>query len=522
MPLISIRNRAGIDVKKLLHIVLNRAFITALIVLMQVGFFLLEISKWANHYVQIAAALRVLSIFIVIYLIVKPNNPAVKLAWIVPILVFPLFGGILYLAFGHVIISRKLRDSIQSADELMRKNMPDHEEILNKMESENPPAANQSRYLQLYSGVPVWENTKTAYFPEGHSYWKQLLEDLEQAEHFIFLEYFILGEGTMWDEILKILIKKVHQGVEVRLIYDDVGSVFKLPRHYDSYMEEKGIQCEAFNKLIPFMTIVLNNRDHRKIVVIDGKIGYTGGINLSDEYINYKKLYGYWKDAGIRLEGEAVWNLTAMFLQIWNLFRHTDEDYKLYYHHFTEKVEGRGFVHPYGDTPFDNETVGENVYLNMIGYARKYYHVFTPYLVIDNEMCTALKLAAKRGVDVRIVTPGIPDKKSIYWLTQSNYQNLIEAGVKIYQYTPGFIHSKCVLCDDETAVVGTINFDYRSFYHHFECGVFLYHADAIDALKKDMEDTFLVSESITMDWCKKKFFKMNVIGPVLKLFSPLL
>ncbi|MCH5253507.1 MAG: cardiolipin synthase [Lachnospiraceae bacterium] len=508
--------------KKLLHFVLNRAFFTALIVLLQVGFFLLEISRWANHYVQIAAALRILSIFIVIYLIWKPNNPAVKLAWIVPILVFPLFGGIMYLAFGHVIISRKLRDSIQLSDELLRKNMSAHEDIMEKLDMENPSIANQSRYLYLYSGMPVWENTNATYYPDGLPYWKQLLEDLESAQNFIFLEYFILGEGTMWNEILKILEKKVHQGVEVRLIYDDVGSVFKLPRHYDSFMEEKGIKCVAFNKLIPFMTIVLNNRDHRKIMVIDGKIGYTGGINLADEYINYETVYGYWKDAGIRVEGEAVWSFTAMFLQIWNLFRHTDEDYKLYRYPFTERIEGRGYIQPYGDTPFDNETVGENAYLNMIGYAKRYFYAFTPYLVIDNEMCTALKLAAKRGVDVRIVTPGIPDKKSIYWLTQSYYQNLIESGVKIYQYTPGFIHSKCVLCDDEAAIVGTINFDYRSFYHHFECGVFLYHADAINAIKKDMEDTFLLSERITMEWCREKFFKMNVIGPILKLFSPLL
>ena len=508
--------------RKFLQFVLNRVFLTALIVLLQVGFFLLEIFRWANHYVEIALVLRILSFFIVFYLIWKSNNPAVKLAWIVPILVFPLFGGILYLAFGHVIIPRKLRDSIQLSNELMRNNMPPNESIMDKLKADNPAVANQSSYLRHYAGTPVWENTNTVYFPDGLPYWKQLLQDLENAERFIFLEYFILGEGVMWNEILKILEKKAKQGVEVRLIYDDVGSVFKLPKGYEKQMEQRGIRCVAFNKLIPLMTLILNNRDHRKIVVIDGKIGYTGGINLADEYINYETVYGYWKDAGIRLEGEAVWNFTEMFLQMWNISRHTDKDYSSYRYYFNDEVRGCGYVQPYGDTPFDDETVGENVYLNMIGYAKKYFYAFTPYLVTDNEMCTALKLAAKRGVDVRIVTPGIPDKKSIYWLTQSNYQNLIEAGVKIYQYTPGFIHSKCVLCDDEMAAVGTINFDYRSFYHHFECGVFLYRADAVMELKKDMEDTFAVSEEITMEWCKKKFMKMNVIGPVLKLFSPLL
>lgn len=508
--------------RKLLQFVLNRVFITAMIVLLQVGFFMLVLFRWANHYVEIAIALRVLSIFIVFYLILQPNNPAVKLAWIVPILSFPLFGGILYLAFGHVIISRKLRNSMQTIEALVQKNMPENRDILQKLVTEGQSVANQFGYLSAYCRMPVWENTSSVYFSDGEPYWRQLLADLENAEYFIFLEYFILGEGTMWNEILAVLEKKVAEGVEVRLIYDDVGSVFKLPKHYDELIEKKGIQCVAFNKLIPFMSLILNNRDHRKIVVIDGKIGYTGGINLADEYINYKTVFGYWKDAGIRLEGEAVWNFTAMFLQLWNISRPTDEDFAPYRHHFTEKVQGGGYVLPYGDTPFDNETVGENVYLNMIGYARHYFYAFTPYLVIDNEMCTALKLAAKRGVDVRIVTPSIPDKKTIYWLTQSNYQNLIEAGVKIYQYTPGFIHSKCVLSDDETAAIGTINFDYRSFYHHFECGVLLYNADAIRALKKDMEETFAISEEITLEWCRKKFMKMSVAGPILKLFSPLL
>ncbi len=310
--------------------------------------------------------------------------------------------------------------------------------------------------------------------------------------------------------------------MDVRLIYDDVGSAFKLPKHYDQYIEEKGIKCVAFNRLVPFMSLILNNRDHRKIAVIDGKTGYTGGINLADEYINYEAPYNEWKDAGIRLEGEAVWSFTVMFLQIWNISRPTDEDYGVYRYHFKEELTARGFVQPYGDTPFDNETVGECVYLNMLGYARKYIYIFTPYLVTDNEVITAIKLAAKRGVDVRMVLPNVPDKKLVYQLTQSNYQTLLEAGVRLYQFRPGFIHSKCVLCDDEIAVVGTINFDYRSFYHHFECGVFLYQTDAIRQLWQDMKETFARSIEITPQWCEKHLVKINVIGPVLKLFSPLL
>lgn len=507
--------------RKILQIVFNRIFVTILIVLMQVTFFLFVIFRWSSHYVEIAAVLRMLSLIVVAYLIYKPTNPAVKLAWIIPILTFPIFGGILYLAFGHVFISKKLRRSMRLADEQTGKNIPDNSDIQQELNEEDITIANQFGYLKAFSGTSVCKNTKTKYFSDGIPYWKQMLQDLETAERFIFLEYFIIGEGEMWNSILEILERKAAQGVEVRLIYDDFGSVLKLPKQYERIIESKGIRCIAFNRLIPFMSIILNNRDHRKIVVIDGKIGYTGGINLADEYINYESLHGYWKDAGIRLEGDAVWNFTIMFLNIWNISRPTDDDYSPYRHCFERNIGDGGYVQPYGDTPFDNETVGENVYLNMLGYAKKYFYAFTPYLIIDNEMNTALKLAAKRGVDVRIVTPGVPDKKTAYWLTQSMYLNLIEAGVKIYQYTPGFIHSKCVMYDDDTAVVGTINFDYRSFYHHFECGVLMHKANAIYELKKDMEDTFAVSEEITVEWCRKKVMKLNIIGTILKLFAPL-
>ncbi len=509
--------------RKILQYALNRVVITALIVLLQIGFFMLELFRWGNYYVEIAFFLRLLSFGAVVYIIVKSSNPAVKLAWVVPILLFPLFGGVLYLAFGHVLIPRKLRNSINRTHELVKKSLVQDETIIGKLEQENIMIANQCRYLQQYGYSPVWENTSTLYFPEGELYWKKLLEDLENAEKFIFLEYFILGEGTMWNTVLDVLERKVKQGVEVRLLYDDVGSVFLLPKKYYEIIEAKGIQCVAFNRLIPFMSLILNNRDHRKIVVIDGKVGYTGGINMSDEYINYTHPHGdHWKDAGIRIEGEAVQNFTVVFLQMWNMSRYTEEDYSKYFYRFEKKPPDNGYVQPYVDTPLDGEVVGENVYLNMIGYAKRYLYIFTPYLVVDYEMTTQLQLAAKRGVDVRIVTPGVPDKKTIYWLTQSNYQNLIEAGIKIYQYTPGFIHSKCVICDDEIAAVGTINFDYRSFYHHFECGIFMYQVSALKDIKKDMEETFAVSEEITLEWCKKKFVKTNIIGPVLKLFSPLL
>lgn len=509
--------------RKFLQFALNRVVITALLVLMQIVVFLVMLLRWGNYYLWFSMVLRFITFWAVIYIIWRPSNPAVKLAWVVPILIFPLFGGVFYLFFGHVIVPKKLRDSMERTDKLVRKSLVQEQKILEELRSKDQAAANQSGYIDAYAAMPIWDQTASAYFADGTSWWESLLADLEKAERFIFLEFFIIKEGKMWNAILDILERKAKEGVEVRLIYDDVGCVFLLPKKYDRTMEKQGIKCVAFNRLVPFLSLVLNNRDHRKIVVIDGKAAYTGGINLSDEYINLEHPYGeHWKDTGIRIEGKAVWNFTVMFLQMWNMSRYTEEDYSRYYFPHQETAGAAGFVQPYMDTPFDDETLGENVYLNLIGAAKRYVWIYTPYLVTDNEMITALKLAAKRGVDVRIVTPGVPDKKFVYWLTQSNYQNLIGAGVRIYQYAPGFIHAKCMLVDDEAATVGTINFDYRSFYHHFECGVLLYRAQAVKELREDMEQTFAVCEEITMEWCRKKFVKSNIIGPLLKLLSPLM
>ena len=324
--------------RKILHYALNRAVVIGLIVALQVGFFLLEIFRFGNYYVEIAFVLRFISFAAVVHLIVKPANPAVKLAWVVPILVFPLLGGVLYLAFGHVIIPRKLRGNMRRTDELVRNSLSQDMHVLSEIQKENIQAANQCNYLLSYTGMPVWKNGKDQYFEDGLPYWKALLEDLEKAEKFIFLEYFILGEGTMWNTVLEVLERKVKEGVEVRLIYDDVGSVFILPKKYNEIMESKGIRCVAFNRLVPLMSLILNNRDHRKIVVIDGRVGYTGGINMADEYINYRHPYGdHWKDAGIRIEGEAVWNFTVMFLQMWNMSRYTEDDYTPYRHEFRQK-----------------------------------------------------------------------------------------------------------------------------------------------------------------------------------------
>lgn len=513
--------------KKVLHVLTNRMVLIALVVLLQSLFLILEFVKFANYYVEIGAACKALSIIVTFYILYKEANPSVKLAWVIPILMFPLLGGILYLLFGHVIVPFSMNKNMEKTNKAVEEALHYKEDIYaSRFETNNNPGIEKSflgqmKYLHDFAQAQVWDNTDSTYLKDGETYWKQLLLDLEKAERFIFLEYFIIAEGEMWDSILAVLKRKADSGVEVRLIYDDIGCVFRLPAGYAQNLKKAGINCVAFNKLVPFVSVVLNNRDHRKIVVIDGNVAYTGGINLADEYIDRKTSTGRWKDVGIRICGDAVWNMTVLFLQMWNSILYTDDSYLKYYSNTEEQIKGTGFVQPFGDTPLDHETVGENIYLNMIGAANEKLYVYTPYLVTDNELTTALCLAAKRDVDVRIVTPGIPDKKEVYYLTQASYRTLMNAGVRIFQYAPGFIHAKCVMCDEKAAIVGTINLDYRSFYHHFECGIYMYNTKCIEDICIDMEEVFAVSEEVDNRFFETHRFKRNILGPILRLFSPL-
>lgn len=393
-----------------------------------------------------------------------------------------------------------------------------------QLEREDLSVYRQSRYINDWAGFPLYHNTSTKYYSCGEEMFPDMLADLEKAEHFIFLEYFIVDQGVMFDRIVEVLEQKSKEGVDVRLIYDDIGCINTLPPKYYKVLQAKGIKCAAFNPFRPIMSVVMNNRDHRKIFVVDGKVGFTGGINLADEYINVASRFGYWKDTGIRLAGEAVWSMTVMFLEMWNYINHSSEDYKQFMPQVYQKepFEGDGFVQPYGDTPLDHETVGENIYLNIINHAERYVYIFTPYLIIDNEMLVSLCNAAKRGVDVRIVTPGIPDKKMIFLLTQSHYEPLLKCGVKIYQYTPGFIHAKSFLCDDKIGTVGSINLDYRSLFLHFECGVFMYKTKALMQLKEDCMDTFAASEEMTLEFCRGQNVFIRIFQGMMRLFAPLL
>ena len=348
-----------------------------------------------------------------------------------------------------------------------------------------------------------------------------LLADLDKAEKFIFLEFFILRSGKMWDGVEAILRRKAAQGVDVRLIYDDFGSLLGLPSDFVIRMEKVHIRCIPFNPVVPLVSLVMNHRDHRKIVVIDGRIAYTGGVNLADEYINAEQRFGYWKDAALRIEGDAAWNFTVMFLNFWNAFRPSETDYSAFRPQHSAHPVQDGIVQPYADSPLDEEPVAETVYLNLLARAEQYVYIYTPYLAVGEEMLDALKNAAKRGVDVRLVLPGIPDKKLVFRLSRSYYLPLLQAGVRIYEYTPGFLHAKCWVSDDRAAVVGSINMDYRSLFLHFECGVLLQHNSQVAALRDDVRATLPQCREIHISDCRTSI-PGTLLDSVLRLLSPLM
>lgn len=515
--------------KRFLNKLFSKLVLGAVIIILQFGWFVYLIygATTANSVANLC--LQIAAVALALYVANKDIRTSYKMSWIFLILFLPMFGLPAYFIFGRSGLTRGTRRKFDEVDHGIQEYLGAEEETEKEIEELDFYAYQQSRYITVNAKYPLYREEDSQYYSSGEEAFKQMLADLETAEKFIFMEYFIVEQGKMFDAVLEILERKVKQGVEVRFIYDDVGSIQTLPPKYYNVLREKGIQCVCFNPFRPLMSIIMNNRDHRKIMVVDGKIAYTGGFNLADEYINEKQKFGHWKDAGIRLTGECVWSFTAMFLEMWDFITKSRSDYALYRGaSIPEKkssepeVVGAGFVQPYSDSPLDHEDVGENVYLNLIQHAKKYVYIFTPYLIIGSEMKVALANAAKCGVDVRIVVPGIPDKKMVYLLTQSNFENLIQAGVKIYKYSPGFIHSKCFVVDDVYATVGTINLDYRSLYLHFECGTYMYRTKAVMQVKQDMLDTYEISHEVTLDECQNRRLVVRMFMGALKLFAPLL
>lgn len=496
-----------------------------LLVLIQIAFLIYAYIQLREYYIGIQAIMSLISIAVVVYIINRPINPAYKLAWCITILFIPVFGGLFYLILSVNNTRRSFRKSVRAAVADSKTHLHQEDSVLAHIDAISTHATPQARYIHNLAGYPVYENTEIEYFTSGEEMYEVMLAELEKAEKFIFMEYFIIHDGIFWNSVLDILKRKVQQGVDVRIIYDDMGSIRTLPSMYHQQLRDMGIKCYPFNPFSPTLSLRLNNRDHRKITVIDGLVSFTGGINLADEYINQRKrLGGYWKDTGVMLRGDATWNFTVMFLQFWQHLSGEPVDYEKY--HLTDKKysvnNSDGFVQPYADNPLFDEVVAENVYLNMIHRATKYVYITTPYLIVDNEMITALTLAAQSGVDVRIITPRIPDKKAVFMVTRSFYEPLTKAGVKIYEYVPGFIHSKMMIADDNYAVVGSINLDYRSLYLHFECAAYLYRCKIITRIKEDVLNTISVSEEITYENCLRLNKPYRFWLSLVRLYAPLL
>ena len=479
-------------------------------------------SEWA---IGLQIAVFVLEILFILYIINDKTRPSTEMGWIVLIMLVPAFGVGMYLFNGHGRPTRKMLEKMTRAQ---AENAVGVQEIYG--ERSLPAPNNRSdaltRYVAEHGGYPVFYDGAITYYPSGEAAFPEMLNALKSAEKFVFLEYFIIAHGKMWDEIRKILLEKAAQGVKIRIIYDDFGCMVTLPPDYERYLEslDENIKCMTFNDVVPFFTARINNRDHRKMLVVDGKVAFTGGINLADEYIAEKRRFGYWKDTVVKVTGDAVASFTQMFLNIWNAFRPDKEDIKTYLLPPSGKSTAQSTalrIQPYDDSPLDKRNLAETVYTDIINRASKYVWFFTPYLILDDHMRTALCTAAERGVDVRIVTPAVPDKKLTYRVTRANYGILMRAGVKIYEYTAGFIHAKSVVADDDCAVVGTINLDYRSLYHHFENAVYFAGCQAVADVKRDCEETFAVSKL-----CTKESVKNGLLGrlfdSVLRVFETLL
>lgn len=502
------------------RVVFGRTGVVAALLLTQF-FCLFAAFQRLEHYIPYFwLANIILAVSIVEELINKDENPTVKITWVVLVMALPVFGLFLYLftqkEAGHRIRNRQLAGILAESSRYV----PDCSELMKELKREEPELYSLAYYLKENQKFPVFSNTRVQYFPLGEDKFQEMLIQLEKAEKFIFLEYFIVKEGYMWGRVLEILKRKAGEGVEVRFLYDGTCALYLLPYSYPKTLEKMGIQTKMYAPIRPFISTYYNNRDHRKILVIDGKVAFTGGINLADEYINRKEVYGHWKDTAIMLEGEAVQSFTLMFLQMWSVDG-PKEDYSPYLKAEKGKASP-GYVIPYGDVPTDRERVGEMVYMDIINRAERYVHIMTPYLIPDYEMMTALKFAAKRGVEVILILPHIPDKEMAFAQAHSYYPPLLDAGVRIYEYTPGFVHAKVFVSDDRKAVVGTINLDYRSLYHHFECAAYLYKVPQIEEIETDFQETLRACQPMSKADLKHDPILRKLSGRLLKVLAPLM
>lgn len=504
---------------RLIKIFTSRLLLVGLLVLFQFGLIVSYLYNLAFLH-SLNPILDAMGIFIVLMVINSHSDPAFKIAWIAAVLAVPVMGVPAYILFGNRKLPKKLYNGTLNSSKRLKEYLRNDPHSTDEYRKD--PHAKILRYGDDKCGFPVYADTATTYFRSGEEWLPVYKEELRKAKHFIFLEMFIIAEGSVWDEIHEILRNKAAEGIDVKVIYDDFGSV-TMHAGFFRELRREGIEAYAFNRLRPALMISMNNRDHRKITVIDNRTAFTGGVNLADEYANRIRRFGYWRDSVIMVKGPAVWSLTSQFLGIYHYIARNEERDDGYEKYClpTGRYSVPGYVQPFADTPTDGELSGMTMHLNMINSARHYVYINTPYLILTDAMMKALTIAAGNGVDVRILTPHIPDKAIVFQYTQSNYPELLQAGVKIYEFTPGFNHSKAIVADDEVGLVGTINTDYRSYFLHFENGVLLCGTDSVVPIRKDFEDAISISHQMTLEEVRHTNKFLILIRAVLHVFMPL-
>ena len=501
---------------------IGRLLLIALLLLVQLFVLTTLLLKISSQYALVDGIFRALALLLVLEINRNEYSMSLKSPFMILILVMPVAGVLIYLLLGINTSTGYMRRRFKEFMNTNRKFITQEITVIEDIDAENREAANMFRYVSDYAPYPVYHNTDSVYYSRAEDSYDALLKDLSTAKKYIFMEYHAIENKESFAPILNILVQKVTEGVDVRILYDDIGSFVFINNDFIKMLNSFGIKCRAFNPMMPFFNLFLNNRDHRKITIIDGVISHTGGYNIANEYFNITHPYGHWKDCGIRITGGAVNNFVYMFLEMWNSINKYEKDADSAQFFMKNAIDidkpSKGYISPFADSPIDMEPVGENVYLNILTNADYYCWFITPYLILSDELKRAFQLAVKRGVDVRIIIPGIPDKNMTYRVTHANVRELLKCGVKIYKYTPGFCHSKLCVADDLYGVCGTINLDYRSLYHHFENGVLMYNTPSVMEIKKDIEDTFEISKQIPQDYK----FKTGLIDPILRLLSPLL
>ena len=509
--------------KGLIHAIFSRFGLVLVLLVLQFGA-LFSLMRWfSNLLPHYLGGTLLVTAAMMVYLLNQDMNNSVRIPWLVVTALAPVLGVLLFCYTKEDVGHRMLKKRLLELEGQTRSQLAQDQKTSKALDADCPGAASLAQYLRgRGGGFPVYENTQMTYFPSGEAKFAALLPQLESATQYIFLEYFIIDEGLMWGRILEILARKAAQGVDVRVMYDGTCEFSTLPRDYPRRLEALGIQCKVFAPVTPFVSTHYNYRDHRKILVVDGRVGFTGGVNLADEYINHVEKYGRWKDAAVMLEGEGVRTMTALFLQMWSIQR--EPEFAQFLTRPLPQTQAKGFVIPYGDCPLDGERVGEMVYIDLLNRARRSVHIITPYLILDGELETALRFAAERGVDVHLILPGKPDKWFAYALAKTHYLPLLSSGVKISEWVPGFTHAKVMIMDGQEAVVGTINLDYRSLYHHFENAVWMRDVDCLPRIEADFQDTLAQCRTVEPTrqsvWQGKKL--LHLVGMMLKFIAPLI